>query len=236
MKRRVTIFLLSGAAIALTLFYLRPQGDSDNPTSGQDLTVPGDINVNAAASPPSDSIESSAKSLVPNHQLVYEIDELNFSEKQAAWDAGFEKVSEIDPQRILRWRSVRIDPTIFATTESGYGIENITSLTLPFFDDQIIDVVRTRYRGDRDASMFSWTGTRKDGSLGEVSIHVVRDQDSSELKASIHYTDRFQDLHIVPTNDGRFYVATETYRGYELKIDWATFEVDIKCSTLKFVL
>jgi len=154
-------------------------------------------------------------------QLVYEIDDADLVDQQLAWDAGHAELSSIDPQRILRWRPIRMDPTIFVATESYGGIESLETLVLPFFPDREIVAKRSRFRSNPDAAMYSWSGTveSESGEIGNVVIHIARDQDSGDLKVTINYNDRLRDLHIIPTDDSPYYVAMETYRGYVSKVD-----------------
>lgn len=219
--KRLGQIVIAGLAIAVLIFAYVQRGDESGTlqSSGPAPQDEHEIDSEIAKLPASAQVEPSSDAFIRDYKLVFEINESNLAEKQAAWDAGYAEISEVDAQRVLRWRPVLVNPTIFASKGPGEGIENVTALRVPFFEDEAIEFNRIRYRGDRDSSMYSWTGKRNDGESGEVSIHVVRDQDSAELTMAIHYTDRFKDLHIIPTDNGKFYVSTETNRGFPLKVD-----------------
>ena len=152
-------------------------------------------------------------------EVIREIDQSNLEEKNSSWDSGFEKISKLDPQRILRWRPVRVDPKSIIETDNNDRISPRDILKISIFPGETIIVRRNHFRTTPETSSMSWTGSPENGENGTVSIHVVAEQNADDLRAIIHYSSKFQDFHVIPTADSRYYVAVETNRDAKIAID-----------------
>lgn len=180
---------------------------------------PDKSNSGGQTSPSTTRVEQKDSIEAKPIEIIFEIDDSDPEIRRDAWDSGFEKISEIDPQRILRWRPVRVDPNMLMSIDDKGEFVPLDLLALSIFPNETVVVRRTRHRITPEASTLSWTGIPENGDFGSISVHIVPETNKGDLRAFVHYSNRFQDFHVVPTKDSRYYVAVETNRDFPMLVE-----------------
>jgi hypothetical protein len=162
-----------------------------------------------------DALLASPKSVAL--EIIQDVDQNDLIDSRDAWDAGYKKISGVDPQRILRWRPVLVDARELFAQFLSENPEPADLLTITIFPGEPIVARNTGFRSNPQSESMSWSGVPEDGEFGSISIHILPETSPSDLRALIHITTRFQDFHVMPTEDHRYYVAVETYRGAPMK-------------------
>ena len=133
-------------------------------------------------------------------ELVQDVDQSDPIEGQAAWDSGYKKISELDAQRVLRWRPVIVNPNDLIRPGETNN-DPVESISLSVFPGETVVVYLTNFRQSSETASMSWTGVPDNVELGKLSIHIVPKSAPSDLRAFIHYSTRYKDFHVVPTDD-----------------------------------
>ena len=164
-----------------------------------------------------DVLSASAKSVAP--EIIQDVDQNDPIESRDAWDSGYKTITSVDPQRILRWRPVLVDSMELSAQLLSENSEPADLVTITIFPGETIVARNTHFRSNPQSASMSWSSAPENGEFGSISIHILPETSLSDLRTFIHISTRFQDFHVVPTADHRYYVAVETNRGVLLKTD-----------------
>ncbi len=154
-------------------------------------------------------------------EFLQSIDWLDRDDREAALAAAEELMSEIDPNRVTRWRPVAVDPLVVFRDRSirlsgGPAREPVQLLYLSLFKDISFAIENTRF--EDEGSLAIWLGKIVEGGSGTVTISLAHD-DETHMDAYINIASNYGNFNIAPTKSRPFYVVAEVNPYIRMKID-----------------